>query len=404
MSDDQLFEVVVAEGARRLTTSRPNDMGGEIIKWSLDSAFLTSTDGFEFEFIGETQEQRRGLELAPVELLIDGCSQLHGRIDITRRGDKGPSIVTCQGRDYIADLVEGNCDPSISIASGATLEDAVLNVCAPYGIIGVDGPEARQTARTKKQHKPTKRPRKKQLKDDKPQPGQGAYDFTNRILARHGQTMQPAADPSKIVLQSPNYDQDPIGRIIRKDVDDGKAGIVLSGVATRDFSRMPTWALFAGRQGSPTEGTARTSKNWDLSEVAKGYASELSTILDQWTISGRRLPTSHAAIIPRALYRLLYFRDDLAKTQEQINASALRAVAERLKDTLVYEVTLRGLTNPETGYFWAYDTIVDVDDEVADIHEPLWVSARRLVFDGKELRTTLTCIRPGSFQIGADNA
>jgi hypothetical protein len=397
-----LFEVNVADGARRLTTAKPNDGGGEITTWEIDSAFLTSTDGFNFAFIDETEEN---LELAPVELLIDGASQLHGRIDITRVGDNGPSIVTCIGRDYLADIVENNCDPSISVAAGATLEDTVLNACAPCGIIGVDGPEARQTARTKKPQKPTKRPRKKQLKDGKPQAGQGVFDWLNRIVARHSLTIQPAADPTKVVLQAPNYDQDPIGRIVRKaNVDDGKPGCVLRGVATRDFSRFPTWALFAGRQGSPTEGTSRTAKSWDISEVATSYNPELSRILNQWTIGGRRLPTNRSAIIPRALYRLLYFRDDLAQTQEQINAAALRAVAERLKDTLVYEVTLRGLVDPGTGYFWAYDTIVEVDDDVARIHEPMWVAARKFSFDGKELRTTLICWRPGSFVIGDPNA
>jgi prophage tail gpP-like protein len=395
-----LFEVNVADGERRLTTAKPNDGGGEITTWSLDSAFLTSTDGFEFVFI---DEQKENLELAPVELIIDGCSQLHGRIDITVIGDKGPSIVTCKGRDYIADIVEGNCDPAISIAAGATLEDVVLNVCAPYGIIDVDGPEGRQVARTKKPQKPVKKRRKRQLTDGKPEPGQGGYDFLNRILARHGETLQPSDDPTKVVIQKPNYEQDPSGRIVRKDVIDSKSvGSVISGIATRDFSRVPTWALFAGRQGAATEGTSRTATSWDISEVAASYSPELSRILNQWTIGGRRLPTNKSAIIPRALYRLLYWRDDLAKTQEQINDSALRAVAERLKDTLVYEVTLRGLVDPSTGYFWNYDTILDIDDDVARVHEPLWVAARRFGFDGKELRTTLVCWRPGSFVIGAD--
>lgn len=396
-----LFECIVAEGERRLTTARSNDQGGEIVSWSLDSAFLTSTDAFEFQFIGETNEARSGLELAPVELMVDGCSMLHGRIDVTVRGDKGPSIVTVRGRDYIGDLVEGNCDPTIAISAGKTLEDTILEVCGPYGITGVEGPEARQKARTKKEQKVAKKPRRKQLTDDKPQPGQGAYDYCNRILARHSLTMQPASDPTKVVLQAPNYDQDVIGRIVRKD-NTTAPGNVIHAVACRDFSKMPTWALFAGRQGAPTEGTQRTKKNWDLSEVSKGYASELYDILQRWTIGGRRLPTNRAAIIPRALYRLLYFRDDRAKTQEQIDAAALRAVAERIKDTLRYEVTLRGLVDPDTGYFWAYDTMVDVDDDLTDVHEKLWVASRHFDFNGKELTTRLECWRPGSFQIGSD--
>jgi prophage tail gpP-like protein len=401
--DSALFECVVGEVGRRLTTAKPNDMGGEVTSWSIDSSFLTSTDGFEFQFIGETVESKTGLELAPVELFVDGQSMLFGRIDVTVIGDVSPSVVTVRGRDYIADLVEGDIDPNaMSIVAGVTLEDAILQVCGTYGITHIEaGPEARQLARTKKQQKPTKRPRKKQLRDDKPEPGQCAYDFCNRILARHGLTMQPASAPHKVVLQAPNYSQDPIGRIVRKNTQFA-AGNVIKGVATRDYSKCPTYAMFTGRQGAAAEKSSRTKNQWDIGEVADGYQGDLKDTLMQWALGGRRLPKNRAAIVPRALYRLLYWRDEKAKTQEQIDNSALRAVAERLKDTLRYEVTLRGLVNPDTGFYWANDTIVDVDDDVAMVHEKLWVASRRFTFDGTKLTTTLECWRPGTFQIGAD--
>lgn len=441
MNDSALFECVVAEGARRLTTARPNGMGGEIVSWSIDSAFLTSTDGFEFVFIGETNDDRKGLELAPVELLVDGQSMLFGRIDITVRGDKSPGIVTVRGRDYLADLVEGDADPTVSIAAGATLEEAILQICAPYGITHIEGPSARQVARTKAPQKPSKKRRKKQLKDGKPEAGQCVYDWCNRILARHGETLQPASVPHKVVIQAPNYNQDPIGKIVRRDYFE--PGNVIRGVATRDFSRCPTFALFAGRQGASTEKSTRViagvnvagnwveknggpsvgprkdwvqdeveretvtikrQKNtWDIGSMAIGDSRELGEILGNWTLGGRRLPGVRSAIGSRALYRLLYWRDDIAKTQEQIDESALRAVAERLKDTLRYEVTLRGIVDPETGYYWACDTIVDVDDDVVDVHERMWIASRRFDFDGQNLTTTLECWRPGSFQIGTDN-
>jgi prophage tail gpP-like protein len=400
--DSALFECVVGEVGRRLTTAKPNDMGGEIVSWSIDSSFLTSTDGFEFQFIGETVEAKTGLELAPVELLVDGQSMLFGRIDVTVIGDVSPSIVTVRGRDYLADLVEGDIDPTVSIAAGATLDDVILQVCGPYGITHIEGgPEARQLARTKKPQKPAKKRGKKQLRDDKPEPGQCAYDFCNRILARGGLTMQPASEPYKVVLQAPNYSQDSIGRITRKNTQFA-AGNVIKGVATRDFSRCPTYALFTGRQGAPVEKSSRTKKQWDIGEVANGYQGDLKDTLMRWALGGRRLPKDRALIVPRALYRLLYWRDERAKTQSEIDNSALRAVAERLKDTLRYEVTLRGLVNPDTGYYWAVDTIVDVDDDVAMVHEPLWVASRKFTFDGSKLTTTLECWRPGTFQIGTE--
>lgn len=396
------FEAVIAEGERRYTTEKPLNMGGSITKWNVDSSFFTSTDGFGFEFIGKDQEDRRGLEAAPLELLIDGNSMLHGRIDVTRRGDRGPSIVTVSGRDYIADLVEGNVDPTVSIAAGTILDDAILTACAPYGIIEVEGPEARQFARTKKQQKPAKRRSKKQITDAKPEPGQGVYDWCNRILARHHLTLQPGSDPTKVVLQAPNYDQDPIGRIIRKNIDDRIVGNVIEGTATRDYSRVPTYGMFAGRQGKATEKTSRTFTNFDLRTITGNTAPELAAA-QKYMVEGRLLPKKRQFSIPRQLYRLLYWRDELAKTQEQIDASLKRAVADRTKETLVYEVTVHGLCDPQTGKYWAVDTIVDVDDDVADVHEKLWVETRNASFDGREYRALMRCYRPGSFVIGDEN-
>ena len=397
-----LFEAVIAEGERRYTTEKPLNMGGSVLRWNIDSGFFTSTDGFGFEFAGKDQDDRRGLECAPLELFIDGNSMLHGRVDITRRGDRGPSIVTVTGRDYIADLVEGNVDPAVSIAPGTMLDEAILTACAPYGIIEVEGPESRQVARTKKQQKPAKRRSKKQITDAKPEPGQGCYDWCNKILARHHLTLQPGSEPTKIVLQAPNYDQVSIGRIIRKNVDDRTVGNVIEGVATRDYSRVPTHGMFAGRQGKPTEKTSRTVTHFDIRSIVSAMGDEISRA-SKYMAEGRLLPKKRQFSIPRQLYRLLYRRDELAKNQEQIDASVKRAVADRTKETLVYEVTVHGLCDPQTGYYWAVDTIVDVDDDVADVHEKLWVETRNASFDGNQYRAFMRCYRPGSFVIGDEN-
>lgn len=67
-------------------------------------------------------------------------------------------------------------------------------------------------------------------------------------------------------------------------------------------------------------------------------------------------------------------------------------------DTLAYRVTLRGHTDPETGAIWTVDTMVNVQDEICGVNEPLWIAKRTLRFSPTEGSTTqLECWRPGSF-------
>jgi prophage tail gpP-like protein len=101
-----------------------------------------------------------------------------------------------------------------------------------------------------------------------------------------------------------------------------------------------------------------------------------------------------------ALYRLLVYRDENARTAEQIEAAARRCVAERLKDTLYYHATVKGHADPRTGAIWTVDTMVNVDDDVADVHEPLWIESRTLRFGSGGAETDLVCWRPESFTLG----
>ena len=103
-----------------------------ILDWAITSDYLTSTDGFSFTLLDPDITDTHRLEMQPVELLLEGNQQLLGRIDSTTAGDKGDAV-TCQGRDYLADLVECHLDPSLAIKESMTLGAAVKQAACTVG-------------------------------------------------------------------------------------------------------------------------------------------------------------------------------------------------------------------------------------------------------------------------------
>lgn len=379
----------------------------KIIEWSINSAYLTSTDGFSATIFDPSLDtDDNDLELAPVTLEVDGASQGKFRVDVTTRGDKGKAV-SCEGRDYIADLVECNVDPTLKITAGMSLFDAVTLAASPVGIdtvISVDDialTNIRTGINVSKKKGHAKSLNALKAEDLKPENGQGIYEFLNKFVARQGATIQPAEDRKTLILSIPNYNQEPIGEIIRTDdtIASGRNNIVDgTGVARRDFSRFPTFGLFSGRQAASGGSSKGASREIDISEAAFGFNPEIARLITDKIIPGRRKPGNSASLGNGELYRLLSHKDDDARNQLQLDKAALRAVSERLKDLLVYTVTLRGHRDPKTGAIWSIDTIVDVNDKIARVSEQLWIAERTLRFSSTDgPMTDLVCWRKGAF-------
>jgi hypothetical protein len=372
-----------------------------ISSYSIESSYLTSTDGFEFTYYDEPRSKMFGLELEPVELLINGASQVLGRVDQTDIGDNG-SAVTCRGRDYIADIVECNVDPTLAIKRGAKLFDAVLTAAAPVGITSVisDGDVSMRDVRTGAGVGGSKSPDFRQVaqEDIKPKPNEGIYEFINRLVSRHGCTIQPGPDRQTLVLAAPNYSQLSAYAIRRTDNQPNSiANNVVSATCTRDFSSFPTYVLFFGKGGSPGE---QQHDNTIKFELEGNWGNEMDRIFAGKLVRGRRKPTDRGALKAGQLYRLLYLRDEESRNRDQLLHAALRATSERLKDVLQYQVTLRGHEDPQTGALWSVDTIVDVNDDICNVHERLWIESRTFRYSAGEGATTeLKCWRSGVFML-----
>lgn len=391
---DPKFEVVLTKSGRVL----------QVGEYRYQQDFLAATDSFSFRYYSENHDDMPWFEMQPVMLQIDGRPQLVGRIDATDTGDQGSSV-HCEGRDYISDLMEPSVDPKVIFTDGMTLRQALSLLLAPCGITAIEDQGKVISSRTGKYVKPIdNRLDAKTVKDLKPEAGRGVYQVAEEILARFGVMLQPTINRSAVVVQGPTYDQDPIGRIACTKGEPNRNLVINGGGrARRDYSSFPTHTIFTGKQGLAAEkgGAKGTVQRWSMFEKLETFPQEMRDILRGAIVQGRRLPEDDSQIPEGVLYRLLYHRDDkIGKTHEQIGHSMMRAISDRLKETLVYTVRLRGHVNPVTGYNWAVDTIIDVDDDLARVHEPLW--CHRAVFSnstkgGPEVE--LTMIRPRSFQI-----
>lgn len=374
--------------------------------YSLKSAYMTSTDSFTFSLYDTDRSKLLDLEMQPVELLINDASQMIGRIDATDIGDDG-SAVTCEGRDYIADLVECNIDPSAQVKKGMTLGDALALVCSPLGInpdsvISDDDLAMRdiRAAHPIKKHGKGKRRHKKPADEYKPQPGEGMYEFCNRLVARFGATIQPGDKRGQLIIDEPCYEQDAAYSIIcTDDSSNSVANNVITGRARRDWSSFPTFALFTNKAGEAGDTKTGLSATLDIFQVA-AQSEELLRIISRSTFSGRLKPGDKPNISKGELYRLLYHRDNDSKTKEQIDNAIARAVAERLRETLRYTVTLRGHQDPKSGALYAINTMANVTDAIRGVNETLWVHSREFAYsESGGAVTHLELWRPNSFVI-----
>lgn len=367
--------------ANRAANARPR-----IIKsYSIDTDYLTSVDEFEVEFYDDDPARLRWLGLEPVELAIYGETVLVGRIEQVERGRSGKAV-TVRGRDYFADLVQGEIDPTVNITESQTFDDVIKYCAGPCGINSVVDFTKAGVA-------------KLQPKERKPDPGQGVYDFLNRIAARLGSTLQPTANRGEVAIDAPDYTQPPMASLLRSsDPIVSAANNVLEATSVEDYTRLPTHGVSSGKVAKAGESASPVSSKFNLQDVLGGISDALLNTLSGKVDGNRRKPG--AAGDPLQMYRLLYVKDDLARTAEQIERAIVRATAERLKDTLTYPPRVVDHKDPKSGKLWSVNSVLNVQDDVCDIEENMWVSGRRFDYSRNDGATTsLKLWRLGAFQV-----
>lgn len=372
-----------------------------VTSWNIRSSYLGAVDSFELKLFDSDPKRLRNLGLEPVKISLHGAPQLIGRVDIDENDDDGSMTVT--GRDYIADMTECCVDPTFAVKKGDTLASALLNSCAPIGIDTIFGADEFQLADIRSGVSSAGRKKTNfkafTLGELKPEPGQGLYEFFEKLFARHRCTIQPGPDRNCLVLSEPSFESASIGKLYRRRDLKATTGNITKGRATRDYSRFPTLVLGNGNAVDP--GKSASPLKVELLSSIWGPKSFADFLIEN-TIQGRSLP-SDAVKSGSKLYRLLTFKDKTARSGQDLINAAYRAMSERFKDTLIYRCTIRGYQDPQTGALWSPDCMVDVEDEVADINEPMWIASRSFVYHEGEAFTDLELWRPKSFMLGEDN-
>lgn len=382
----------------------PRDRQPRVVTaYSLDSAYLTSTDEWSVTVYDTDRERLRWLALQPLSLSIHGNVQLFGRVERVRRGDNG-NEVTISGRDHLAGIVEGNIDPTVRITEDMTLAHAILTAGLPYGIMTVYGDADAQT-RSIKSGAPLKDGKdqgfdKLQPGNLKPDAGVGVFEWLNKLCARQGCTIQPGPSRDSVILSAPCYDQDPIATFKRtSDPGAVRGNNLIDAYADEDYSSFPTCGLATGKVAATGKKAEASGKTYDIGKAITEVAPQLAAkIVDRITSERVKPDANKAAPDPSKLYRFLYVKDTESRKPEQVERAIVRAVSERLRATLSYHVTARGHRDPDTGAVYATDTLATIKDEIADLDEVLWCASRRFTFQRNAgALSHLTYWRPGSF-------
>jgi len=381
-----------------------------IKSYKIQSSYLVSTDGFDFVLVEKDLSLIRGLEMQPVELLISGptvvgAQQALGRIDITDIGGDGIAL-TCEGRDYVSDMVENHVDPEFNVAKDTPLAAAIVQVGAPVGIDTVwsNGDVGMRNIRTGKapgNPAPADFSAIK-LTDLKPQSGLGSYEWANRVAARNGVTIQPGGNRNELYLSAPDYQQTAVGTL-RRSLGSTQAGrnTIAKGRARRDYSKFPTHTLFTGKAAAQGKGKPAPLKfEAGTRSVIDALGNAELLAAKARIVDGRRKPSAAGELADFQLYRLLYQQESESKKREQLERAATRAFSERFKDTLVYTCSVKGHELPDGGAVYGVNTVLNIQDELTDVNEPMWVASRTLSYsENGGAETELEFWRLGAFQI-----
>jgi prophage tail gpP-like protein len=383
-----------------------------ILSYRINTQYTTPTDAWEFVVYSEDDPRglrRRFRPLQPIKLYIAGNQQVIGRIDkIEGFGESGAALKV-SGRDYLADLVDSTVDPQFQVKKSQDIGAFLLDLLKPWGITTVFG-NFNLTRNAMSGRKPfTKDPAKHyksaKLEDTKASENEGVFEFANKVVARHSFMILPAGTRDSIVVDAPNYEQSPLYSVSRP-------GNILSGTASRDYTDIPTVTIAHGRTGGsdpgkqspsslkqyPTYDKSGPSKIGGVLEVQHAITSDdgIVVVREKQFDAKKRDNTVFGFDFP--VYKPLFYRDRDSRNDEELDYSVRRVIAEKLRNTLTYNCTVRGHVEPKSGATWAVDTLVNVHDEIEDVSETMWILERTFENDGTSGPVThLSLVRPGSF-------
>lgn len=420
-------------GEHRLTVEieSTGEIWDKIQTYRLTSNYLTPADEWEFvayDYEDPASLRRKFRPFMRLKLYIDGVLQILGRIDETEGTGGSGSALSIRGRDYMGELVDGGADPSIRFTEKQDLGDALLTLFRPFGIRTLVGSwnltRNLLTGRIPYVGEPTRSFTTAKLEDFKIAPNEGTFEAADKIVSRHGFTIQQGGQRDTVAIVEPQFGQEPRLNLSRP-------GNILEGKARRNYAEVPTVTIATGRvkKSKKTKGADLFGRTAQVGADGAVASEQLLPALVQFPSFGELAPNEigkldevkRIALEPVSLlrqarvdwkaktmpfepeddvvYRPMFYEDKNSRTDEQMDRAVRRELSRRMKDVLSYKCTMRGHRDAESGAIYTVDTMAVVHDEVDDVNETMWILERTLYNDGSGPKTDLTLILPGAIAL-----
>lgn len=407
----------LAELDQAVLELRDNDLGIRVDTWksySLTANFLTPSDGWSCSLGDDSIGDKIIGVIKPgmrIRWSVAGHTQLDGYVrKVNIQSSRGGTNITLEGNDGFGPVVHGTMDPTVRFAPGQTVLDVLKTVFGPFGWstddqFRVGNDENLRTilgtgrVKTNKKGKPLKSCILHQLR---PYPHEGCFQFASRICQRYGFWIWPSADGTFVVCGTPTFDYEPLYQFTNRrgaNVDETLNNVVESSV---DFSdeEMPALIIATGfgSGGEVAHSHLKAAMVNELTLDPANGAKHPDVVAALAKHSDAKIVPSRPYFTPAMRYkqasaRIVYLHDDDSKTFDQLDAFVRREMAKAQCSSLRYHVTVKG--HSQAGMPYAVNVMSDVQDDVCNVHEPLWVLSRTFTKDRRSgTLTKMELIRP----------
>jgi prophage tail gpP-like protein len=371
---------------------RYSDNGVEILDWEsfdYNQNFLKPTCEWSFNIAdpnGNFVDTLVGG--VGIDIFINDKIQCAGIIEkiTTSINPGGGTILHVQGRDIMAKVVENAINPKLQFPNNTTLESIIKAVLAPLGITQIDDSDhTNLNVLTGKRYPPDEDQgfNKKALKELKANYGEGCYQFLDKLMKRQGFMMWARADGKGVVVSQPNWKNN--SELIVKHTQNIKNSTnnVLYGDKIVDITGQPTMIYCKGF----TTGAAAPVVSSDVIMINEligldyegNPLPEVIDIIAQYQDQGVKILNLRDVLIPlrQSLYQkpintgAIFIKDKEAQDQGQLENFLKRTMAHI--QVKMFNLHYRVVGHTQNGIPWAVNTLVNVIDDVLDIHEPYWV-------------------------------
>lgn len=409
--------------------------------------FLTPTDGWSLHTADPSVIRELRPRLRPgteVQFIVNGLVQATGLVDHPnlKGARQGGHTATFGGRDKLSPVVDATCDPRWVFTPQTTMGDVFQKVFGPFGfslfsttdifnrraMSGINpgnagsrvtmpgssvpdgtyqdvGGTSQFVANGKtieipavtELYDPTRPASLQSLTFDqfKPHDGEGCFEFAARLVKRFGYNIWLSADGKVVIVDAPDWNSAAPYSISQRDgvttCEDYDGGF--------DYTDQPSVILAYGSGGGGPNDRA-TMKVAMVNELTGAHRDgtprdDVQALINAW--KGARVLPIRQELMPYSAEwagrttRPMFMKDEEAKNIAQLEASVRRQMAVRQKRALAVNYTVPG--HAQNGVPWHVNSLVDVDDDRLDIHEPLWVLGRSFTKDRGGTRTKLSLIR-----------